>query len=528
MFPFLRNRRNPAHGSAATVNRPLLRLHRSTWLAVSLLAVVFILIAVPAHPTGNNFSLPSTGWCLGEELEHGWPWPYMKQMVAWSDAFATASPDLSPPWWHWENWSYDGDLQRFTPGNLVCDLAVVFGVLVSLAVILEWRRRRLSHAWQFTLRELLLATFLLSCLLSWCMVRRDQFRREHAESEKQPDVDFAYTGPLWLRNLIGSSPMGMFEGGELGIIHLGGWSDAGDNDLAESLLTLRKYPRLGSLIIGGFVGDHGFDQLAELPSLHVLFIAIDKRGVTHIGRLASVECLSLEGDGVDRALVEQLGALPRLRSLSIGLSPFRDDDCAALSGLKALEELRLNDTGDVDLSEPRFFGKGLGAALEKLNGLTTLGLYRTRLSEHCLAHIEKLTSLTALDLSSSSITDAEMDRIAKLAGLRMLVLRETKITNNGVRSLGPLKGLRVLDLSGTKIDDACAADLAALSRLRLLDVSGTRMTLNGLLQLRGLKNLQHLGIAPNALTAKDLKRLQDAMPGCTIGQTLGGMGAGFF
>ena len=94
------------------------------------------------------------------------------------------SEDLSPPWLNWRNWRLDGDQRKFMLGNLACDLAVILAILLSAAALLEWRRRRLASPWQFTLRELFLATFLVACLLSWCMVRRDQCRREQAEIAK--------------------------------------------------------------------------------------------------------------------------------------------------------------------------------------------------------------------------------------------------------------------------------------------------------------------------------------------------------
>ena len=73
------------------------------------------------------------------------------------------------------------------------------------------------------------------------MVRRDQCWREQAGSVKLERVDeySGYTGPLWLRNLVGALPMGMFEG--LTAVSLD--EDQGkpcDDDLAELVPRLVK------------------------------------------------------------------------------------------------------------------------------------------------------------------------------------------------------------------------------------------------------------------------------------------------
>jgi hypothetical protein len=514
-------------GPASSGRRPILRLHLSTWLAVGFLAVAFLLIAVPARPTDQNCFLLTQPWtdCWGEEFEHGWPWPYLRTEIACSNATSgsnSQSEDLLPPWMRWRNWRLLGDLYKFMPGNLLCDLAVILAALLLAAAMLEWRRRRLASPWQFTLRELFLATLLVACVLSWCMVQREQCRQDRAESATTGgDTPHGYTGPLWLRSLVGASPMGMFEGVTAIDLNVAGNRSLDDN-LVEFVPHWKKYGHLQSLdVSGGPIGEGGLNLLTELPNLREATLCIDGSRAAGIGGLTAIERLTLCGYGIDDAVVARLGALPNLRLLTLHDGYLNGGDCACLRGLTAIEGLELAGTA--------IAGDAL-ANLAELKNLRTLCLgAKTEFTEASLSHLDRLTNLTALSVSSP--TDAWLTHIGKLTGLRVFVLDGPEITNAGIAQLKPLQNLRVLDVSRTKIDDGCAAHLARLNRLQVLDVSYTGMTIDGLIQLRSLQNLEYLLAFGITLKPADIKRLQDAMPNCAINPNLnpgmlGGMGLG--
>jgi len=492
----------------------LLRLHLSTWLAAALLAVIFVLIAVPAHPTGHG-SLMLSPECWGVDFEYGWPWPFVRTNRVFSSTANTSNPwwaDLSPPWLNWHSWRLEGDQQKFMPGNLAYDFAVLLAILLTAAATLEWRRRRLASPWQFTLRELFLATLLVACVLSWCMVRRGQ--RQQEPDPGLPEFSSitrqtGYTGPLWLRNLVGASPMGMFEGLK-SVSWIQPFAGNYDDELADYVPKWKKCAHLESISTAGrVVGNRGLDLLAELPNLREADLSIGDFGAAHISRLVTIERLTLRGSGVDGAVIARLRALPNLKALSLPDAPVDDRDCVHLAALGPLE--------DLDLTKTWVVGDGLDD-LAELKNLRTLVLSGTKLSDAGLAHIEKLSNVTALDLSHTAITDAGIAHIGKLTGLRILLLGGTDITNAGIAQLKPLENLRVLDVRATNIDNDCIPNLTCLLWLRILDVSQTKLTNNGLVRLRALKRLECLFVAKNSLTAREIKQLQDAMPDCAIKQ----------
>ncbi len=435
-----------------------------------------------------------------------------------------------------ENWVLTGDNWEFIPENLVCDVAVVLGTLVSAAALLEWRRRRLASAWQFTLRELLLGVAFTALMLGWCKTRHNECQRDSEKAKAcQDNLTVGYTGPVWLQNLVGPSPMGMFAGpvSAIPIPSINDHNNHCDDSLASLSPIWKSFAHLESLhTVGMSVGRRGFDALASLPNLRALDLCIEEAGVSQMDRLTTVEELSLAGTGVDGVVLGQLGALPRLQSLVLRDTLVNDDDCGRLRDLRSLEDLTL-------WNNP-IAGQGL-AALADIKGLRTLGLHGEEVTDATLSHIAQLTNLTQLDLSGTAITDAALSHIerlanltqlslsrtgitdlglahvAKLTRLRVLLLTaNTKITSGGIARLKPLNDLRVLEVGGEHIDDECAAHLCCLPRLRFLDVWRTHMTIDGLLQLQAMKSLDCLCVTAMRFNPQELKRLHDAMPRCVL------------
>ncbi|MEN6451859.1 MAG: hypothetical protein ABFC96_15320 [Thermoguttaceae bacterium] len=93
---------------------------------------------------------------------------------------------------------------------------------------------------------------------------------------------------------------------------------------------------------------------------------------------------------------------------------------------------------------------------------------------------------------STRFADADLERVAELKSLLSLRLRCSRVTDDGLKYVARLPQLTELSLSDTSITDAGLEHLTGLSRLKYLTLSRTNVTDAG------------------------AKRLQEALPKCTI------------
>ena len=195
-----------------------LRLHRSTWVALSLAAVLLLLIIAPGEVLEYR---PDERVGIGEGLtmEHGWPWIWLRRTVDWKPLRSGPPPGLPHhgiPWLQKPAWSFEGDVvpgpapyvERYDvgwwPAALVLDLLASVAILTLLAASLEWRHRR-RQLWQFSLAEVLVLMLPASVGLGWWMANR---RTHMAEVEAVPllaksGYQIDYRGPRLLRRAMG-------------------------------------------------------------------------------------------------------------------------------------------------------------------------------------------------------------------------------------------------------------------------------------------------------------------------------------
>src|SRR5262249_12355919 len=104
-------------------------------------------------------------------------------------------------------------------------------------------------------------------------------------------------------------------------------------------------------------------NLAGLPRLRQLALAectIGDDGLRHLGKMKSLEHVTLDWTEITDAGVARLAPLKRLRRLFLSHTRIGDEGARVLGGLPALEELALNDTmvsddaaGEVRRRHPR-------------------------------------------------------------------------------------------------------------------------------------------------------------------------------
>lgn len=119
--------------------------------------------------------------------------------------------------------------------------------------------------------------------------------------------------------------------------------------------------------------------------------------------------------------------------------------------------------------------------------------------------------------SPVGITDADLECLDGFTNLRELNLFGTQVTNDGLQHVGGQTNLRKLWLSETRVTDDGLEHLRGLTELQSLDLAGTRVTDTGLNHVKGLISLQWLNLYQTEITDKSVKKLQQALPDCTIG-----------
>jgi hypothetical protein len=230
----------------------------------------------------------------------------------------------------------------------------------------------------------------------------------------------------------------------------------------------------------------------------------------HLNHSPQLQELDLfEGDGIEGGISDEgmppLGAMPRLRVLSLG--------CHRITG-SCLEPLR----GSKSLEKLAFYGSPLSAAgFENIGAITNLKdlyLNQVAVSDKNLLDLRNLTGLTRLNLgyNQSKITDAGVVHLGGMTRLEWLDLTGCKITGRGLASLRAMKQLKRLRLGWTQVDDMGLEVIAGFPKLEILLLHQTRITDAGLVHFRGLKNLITLSTIGTSVTPQAVKELKKAIP----------------
>jgi Leucine-rich repeat (LRR) protein len=233
----------------------------------------------------------------------------------------------------------------------------------------------------------------------------------------------------------------------------------------------------------------------------------------HLNRSAQLEELKIfEGDRIEGGISDEgmppLGAMSRLRVLSLWCHRITGSCLASLRGSRSLEELQ-------------FYGSPLSAAgFENIGAITNLrDLYFNQVDvrDRNLSDLRNLTGLTrlTLDYNQSKITDAGLVHLSGMTRLEWLDLTGCKITGGGLASLQDMKQLKRLCLGWTRVDDRGLEIIAGFLRLEHLELHQTKITDAGLVHLRGLKNLRKLSVSHTAVTPLAVKELEKAIPTLT-------------
>jgi len=120
----------------------------------------------------------------------------------------------------------------------------------------------------------------------------------------------------------------------------------------DGLQFLRELQFIGHPVAGGPLTDEGVNQLANLPSLTMLFFNnnsnVTDGALRNLSRLLSVEQLGLRRTGITNAGVAHLASMPNIELLDLGQTAIGDEALPHLNALPNLTDLYLDDTQVTD------------------------------------------------------------------------------------------------------------------------------------------------------------------------------------
>jgi hypothetical protein len=204
---------------------------------------------------------------------------------------------------------------------------------------------------------------------------------------------------------------------------------------------------------------------------------------------------------ISREVIDHVARLKSGQRLWFTSCAFDDDAVGRLSVL--------NDTALIDfgLYESQINTEMI-AAISQLTTLKALGLGGSRGLSSGLEPLAGLNGLTTLRLPSSDISDAALASVGKIRSLSMLMLDKTSITSDGLRHLASLPVLNYLSLDDTTTDDEACQVLARLS-VGALMLDRTRVTDRGLAYLATNRHLKIITLNNTATSDSGVKHFED-------------------
>ena len=291
----------------------------------------------------------------------------------------------------------------------------------------------------------------------------------------------------------------------------------------------------------GQLGDDTIQVLARVPKLKTLFVLrasrVTDKSLAALAGHPKLNELLLQNTSVSKEGIRHVPSLPALHKLTL-VVPDTDEWLPLLAPMEGLTHLNLDAEGPRYLSAQglahlkpftrlrhlTLFGRvATDEWLEQLvkvapfDELVELDLRETSVEGPGLVHLKALKQLDWIDVGTSRITDAGMANLAALPKLRWLYADGTTISDAGLRPLAGSKTLEVLTLKDNKkVTDKGMAHLADCPKLLELDLTNTGIGDAGVSELARCKSLKKLTLTGTRVTAKGVRELKAALPGCEV------------
>ena len=180
-----------------------------------------------------------------------------------------------------------------------------------------------------------------------------------------------------------------------------------------------------------------------------------------------VQALWLEFYGLAGEIPSELGKLASLQYLSLNDNGLTGEIPPELGKLASLEQLILNDNG--------LTGE-IPSELGKLANLRWLDLRNNDLTGEIPSELGNMASLKNLELQENGLTGEIPSELGKLANLEVLFLRGNDLTGEVPSELGKLANLKWLNLYGNDLTGEIPPELGKLASLGYLWLNGNDLT----------------------------------------------------
>ncbi len=329
------------------------------------------------------------------------------------------------------------------------------------------------------------------------------------------------------------------------------------------LLRLQRLRDLNSLnLLFTQIGDHGVAHLAKLPNLYELHLPNNGKLTDHsaqvVSNLTRMQTLRMGGSGITDGALAQIAKLHNLIDLKLNFAGITDYGLIHLLELNHLFRLSLRGTKVSD--------EGVRLLADGQDGMHTLDVGSTKISDKGLAELKPMRYLAVLELDSNNITNAGVANLSSMSSLGRLNLRSTKITDDALRSIranhpnlqeldlsslclsgyglryladhptlkslklscntnmndiflaqvGKMRALENLDLSFSSAGDSAVAALSQHYSLRTLNLAHTKITDGSLETLKKMLWLEEIRLNGAKLSYKAVADLRLALPGVRI------------
>ena len=191
---------------------------------------------------------------------------------------------------------------------------------------------------------------------------------------------------------------------------------------------LRRFPRLGYLVLHARHVSPGLERLTGVDSVHGVWVTglQPTSDLGELRHLPSLEDLDIETCPTSGGGFEHLSRLPKLKRILFDRSP----TTAAIRGVgqcPGMEELYLQ-SGFADEDDIQFLHETMSLREFRMAGKNPVGATG-------LKHIAQIPSLEMLVLNPTSATDEELQVLASLTKLKSFYVRGPNLTRAGIDRL---------------------------------------------------------------------------------------------
>ena len=423
---------SPQNDTTGAHARPWYRLHASTFLVLLLVLTALVLLNVPGRVETHTFGKPDPNnildFGLGSHLEHGWPWTFLTRDSIDNSQSIISGHDISV-------WGMHKRVESFSSWLLLSDVAVC-GIFAAAAIsLLERRRRKRAHLWQFSIADLLIAIAVFASALGYVGWGYREYQRETLAIE-------ALIGNMQVEQNAVSGGFRIAEGGfVVWKSGLPGWITERLKVLPHSFIDRVIYVAIGPREPADF---RLLTSFSEIEAINLLNGGVWSNEVqVERGYLSSVQ-----SDGKFTRAMCQLNDLSRLRVLYLADSHVSDAALDVIASFPAIEMLDLGGERGVRIGEA---GLRHISRMKNLRFLYLKDPNRWFLRDSTVRLIANIPTLEALWLSSVDVTDRALVHLVTLTNLRELNLAGTEITGDTLPALKMLPHLERLVVPKTAL-----------------------------------------------------------------------------